>query len=98
MMPNDPLAQLELEEDIMSAKIDPNDCYHRALPGEPRFTLLGRDPMFHRIVMEWADFREYQILVGERPLTDRPQVDQARDMASRAQEWRRQNLGAWRKK
>lgn len=51
-----------------------DDCYHKALPGEPRFTLLGRDRHAPALVWLWAAVRE---LEGEP--ADR--VTHARDVA-----------------
>jgi hypothetical protein len=72
------------------------DCYHRALPDEPKFTLLARDPMFYELVMAWANRREYDIHIGDRPKEDLVLVQEARMMAIQAREWRRENNGRWR--
>lgn len=37
---------------------DPNDCYNRALPDEPVFKLLARDPQSPALVRKWATDRE----------------------------------------
>lgn len=39
-------------------KNDPNGCFQRALPDEPLFTLLARDPDAPRLIRLWADKRE----------------------------------------
>lgn len=74
---------------------DTPDCYHNRLPGEPHFTLLARDPMFAKLVREWAEQREYEIACGMRPITDREQVISARMLAAEAVEWRRLNPRLW---
>ena len=33
----------------------PNDCYAKAKPDEPMFTLLGRDPLAPDLIDYWAD-------------------------------------------
>lgn len=35
----------------------PNDCYHKAEPDEPLFTLLARDPEAPAVVRYWAMLR-----------------------------------------
>ncbi|MDE2031366.1 MAG: hypothetical protein KGI58_03875 [Patescibacteria group bacterium] len=72
------------------------DCYSKALPDEPMFILLARDPDFYRLVNEWANKRELDISCGERPASDGPLVREVRICAAQAANWRRQNLGAWR--
>lgn len=74
-----------------------DDCYFRALPSEPRFTLLARDPEFFSHVTRWAEQREIMIRCGERPDTDMVRVSEARMIATRGLEWRRNNLGLWRR-
>lgn len=34
------------------------DCYHKAEEGEPKFTLLARDPLAPFMVAIWAAFRK----------------------------------------
>lgn len=85
--------------DAASRTFDPvpdDDCYARALPGEPRFTLLGRDPEFYSLVLEWATRRGRDINCGERPMTDSSQVAVALATATNGANWRRENLGKWR--
>ena len=72
------------------------DCYNRALPDEPRFTLLGRDPDFYDLVFEWATRRYRAINCGLRPESDRAQVDEAFRLARLGAEWRKNNDGRWR--
>ena len=73
------------------------DCYDAALPDEPMFHLLARDPDFARGIRSWANKRERDIKCGERPLSDMKMVQEARDCASAGAIWRRDNLGVWRK-
>lgn len=82
----------------MGTKDNPGsfDCYERALPDEPRFTLLARDPDFYRLVMDWAARREAEIRCGRRPEEDWDLVREARDCAREAEIWRKENDGKWR--
>jgi hypothetical protein len=83
----------------MGTKNNPGqfDCYANALPDEPMFVLLARDPTFHRLVSKWASYREEDIIVGERPWGDFSMVREARETATTGGEWRRENNGIWRK-
>lgn len=70
--------------------------YHKLpMEGEPRFLLLGRDPMFAHLLRLWAKRRENDIKCGDRPERDLRMVISARSLASKAEEWRRKNLGSW---
>lgn len=82
----------------MGTKNNPGtfDCYANALPDEPMFVLLGRDPRAPNMVRHWADRRELDIEKGERPETDRPMVSEARTCADLMEAWRAANDGAWR--
>jgi hypothetical protein len=53
----------------MGTKLDPGkfECHTNALPDEPMFVLLARDPDFQRLVEEWAYGRQRAINCGERP-------------------------------
>jgi hypothetical protein len=75
----------------------PNDYYENALPDEPMFTLLARDPHAPDLVIAWADKRHADIRAGKRPESDMPIVQEALDCARAIIEWRRSNDGAWRK-
>lgn len=83
----------------MGTKNDPGefDCYANALPDEPMFILLGRDPSAPDLVNEWADLRAEEISNGKRPHSDLAMVDEARQCATEMRMWRRRNDGAWRK-
>ena len=71
-------------------------CLQSAMPDEPVFELLARDPSFGRLVRAWADERERAIDAGDRPEGDRLQVKDAREMAAAGEAWRRENLYSWR--
>lgn len=83
----------------MGTKLKPGqfDCYENALPDEPMFHLLARDPDFARLVRLWADRREADCICGERPIDDLKMVNEARDCATEGETWRRQNFGRWRR-
>lgn len=83
----------------MGSKINPGefDCYANALPSEPMFILLARDPNAPSLVQEWADQREAEINSGSRPEADRRMVVEARECARSMKGWRAANDGAWRK-
>ena len=72
-------------------------CLDRAMPGEPTFSLLARDPSFGHMVRGWADERERAIDAGDRPVDDRQQVQEARDIATAGEKWRREHLYEWRR-
>lgn len=82
----------------MSTKTDPgaHDCYAHALPDEPMFVLLARDPGAPALVEEWAHRREFLINSRRRPESDRAKVAEARECAARMRQWRAENDGAWR--
>lgn len=75
----------------------PYDCYHKALPDEPKFTLLARDPDFHRLVMKWAKRRAQAVYCGDRPQSDMLLIAEAQECAFKGREWRKNNNGIWRK-
>jgi hypothetical protein len=83
----------------MGTKNDPGkfDCYINALPDEPMFTLLGRDPEFKSLVTEWANLRQKAINCGARPASDQEMVNEALACAAAGSRWRRANIGKWRK-
>jgi len=82
----------------MSTKNNPGefDCYAKALPDEPMFILLARDPDFYALVEEWAIRRKERIRWGDCPESDRKMVMEALDLASYGAQWRRDNEGKWR--
>lgn len=50
----------------MATKNNPgaNDCYTKAEPDEPLFTLLGRDPIAPWLVLLWAECRQRMVHQG----------------------------------
>jgi hypothetical protein len=84
----------------MGTKLNPGkfDCYANALPDEPMFTLLARDPSAPSLLEMWANHRSRQIRSGDRPQSDRDMVDEARQCAYEMKKWRRENDGKWRVK
>jgi hypothetical protein len=83
----------------MGSKAEPGkfDCYANALPDEPMFILLARDPDFHRLVMKWARRRSQDIQCGLRPDSDMTMVAEAQECAFNGRKWRKENNGKWRK-
>lgn len=81
----------------MGTKLTPGkfDCYANALPDEPMFVLLARDPWAPDLVEEWAVKRMRDIVLGFRPSSDLPMVDEAQRCAKAMKEWRTQNEGNW---
>lgn len=82
----------------MGSKLNPGkyDCYANALPDEPMFILLGRDPDAPRLIDEWALGRAHRISTGDRPYEDTAMVDEAYACAEAMREWRKANDGKWR--
>ena len=82
----------------MGTKTDPGkfDYYARALPDEPIFVLLARDPEFYELVTRWADRRERDIQCGVRPMQDMDMVHGARRCAHIGARWRRLNNEKWK--
>ncbi len=72
------------------------DCYARALPDEPYFVLLARDPSAPFLVRDWAETRNDQIEVRAKPESDRPMVQEAIALADAMTAWRVANDGKWR--
>ena len=72
------------------------DCYARAMPDEPLFTVLARDASAPGMVRQWAYEREREIATGDRPESDREMVAEARECAVAMEKWRLENTGAWR--
>lgn len=83
----------------MGSKNSPGkfDCYENALPDEPIFVLLARDPWAPDLIEEWAVRRMRDIVLGMRPRADLPMVDEAQKCARAMKEWRKSNDGVWRK-
>jgi len=78
---------------------DPMDCYLRALPGEPKFTLLARDESAAHWVRQWAYERSRAISRGEAPESDREVVANAQKIAKDMAAWRAENVAEkpWRR-
>jgi hypothetical protein len=83
-------------EEIMGTKIEGDGCYDAALPDEPMFTLLARDPFAPELVRRWANNRREAIAAGTRPTEDEKQVNEAVAVADRMRDWRKENLNKWR--
>jgi hypothetical protein len=83
----------------MGSKNDPGkfDCYANAMPDEPMFVLLGRDPYAPYLLDQWADHRERDVRLRKRPEADFALCREARHCADNMREWRKANDGAWRK-
>lgn len=75
---------------------DPYDCFYAALPDEPYFVLLARDPSGAGIVSLWASERAAEIKQGLKPESDKALVIRARACAVAMAEWRAANAGKWR--
>lgn len=77
----------------MGSKLNPGrfDCYANALPDEPMFILLGRDPDAPGLVRRWANGREVAIEGGSRPASDRALVREALECAAYMDTWRAAN-------
>lgn len=72
----------------MGSKINPgqHDCHAAALPDEPMFTLLARDPVAPDLVRRWASAR------GLTASTDDfAKLNEARVCAGAMEIWRREN-------
>lgn len=65
----------------------------KQMPGEPVFTLMGRDPQAPGLIRDWADRRTDRIVMGSAPLTDMEVVAHARDVADAMETWRRDMIG-----
>lgn len=82
----------------MGSKENPGqyDCYANALPDEPMFVLLARDPIGPELVEQWAIRRVNLISEGKKPKADYALVEEARECAEKMRAWRTENDGAWR--
>lgn len=83
----------------MGTKDNPGnfDCYANALPDEPMFILLARDPSAPDLVDAWASGRIYAIATGKKPQSDMAMVEEAQQCAKNMRAWRKMKNGAWRK-
>jgi hypothetical protein len=75
----------------VASKLHPGefDCYAKAEPDEPLFTLLARDQDAATVVKLWAFLRKQQIELGIRPESDRAQVSEAMRCATEMEIWHR---------
>ncbi len=75
----------------MGTKLNPGlyDCYEKAEPTEEIFTLRAKDSDAAIIVKLWAFFRLQQINAGLRSESDRVQVTEALNCATRMEIWYR---------
>lgn len=82
----------------MSTKNSPGkfDRYTKAMPDEPMFVLLARDPHAPDLVRDWAIERAEAIALGKRPPLDVTMVVEAFECADHMERWRARNVGAWR--
>lgn len=83
----------------MGTKLKPGafDCYAVALPDEPMFVLLGRDPSAPKMLRAWADQRRKDVLACDPIDTeDLHKATEADACADDMLLWRRENEGAWR--
>jgi hypothetical protein len=83
----------------MATKTAPGayDCYHRALPDEPIFTLLARSPEFADTVAFFAGRRAQRVRASDAPISDLELVMEAQQCAADGEAWRVANDGAWRR-
>jgi len=82
----------------MGSKNNPGefDCYKNALPDEPMFILLARDPLAPTLIEQWAANRMQAVMTKMRPLEDLKMVAEAQQCAKTMREWRDENDGKWR--
>lgn len=77
--------------------IESDPCFVAALPDEPAFVLLARDPMAPALVRLWAAARRVAIAEGARPSSDLSQVEAAERGAEDMARWRSDADESWRK-
>lgn len=77
----------------MGTKLHPgeNDCYSKAAPDEPIFTLRAHDKDAPLLVRIWALNREQAVEMGAKPPSDLRAVAEARQCAYEMERWRRSN-------
>lgn len=74
----------------------PNDCYVKAMPNEPLFTLLARDIHAPEVIRFWAQLRGDDIDMRLAPGADQAMIAEALACANAMEVWREQNDGKWR--
>lgn len=80
----------------MGTKNEGDPCYDAALPDEPMFVLLARDPQAPQAVRDWAAQRAALIASGMRPASDMTKVMEASQLADRMVIWREDADESWR--
>lgn len=60
---------------------NPNDCYTKAEPDEPMFTLLGRDPVAAFVIRCWVSLR--RLVCGDEPAL----FEEALSCAKACEDW-----------
>lgn len=77
----------------MGTKLTPGrfDCYAKAEPDEPLFTLLARDKEAPGLVEQWALSLRNEVHAGRKPLSDLIQADEAFACARAMRAWRAAN-------
>lgn len=79
----------------METKNDPHSrfaCIPKALPDEPIFAILARDPAAPMTILAWADIHER--IKGDE--ADPEQLEEARTDAGKFDQWRKDNHLRWR--
>jgi len=71
----------------------PSNCYANALPDEPMFILLARDPHAPESVIDWLTRRATAIGQDQRPISDTEKVAEACQVARDMATWRASNNG-----
>lgn len=82
----------------MGTKEKPGEfnCYAKALPDEPLFILLARDPIAPSVVEHWADRRARQIKHGTAEKDDLIKVKEADMIAQDMRDWRATANEKWK--
>ena len=89
----------------MGSKTQPGafNCYQSALPDEPIFTLLARDPTAPDVIRTWSRQRRDDIFKGpdagafsDAQTDDLRKATEAEAVADEMTVWRRANEGVWR--
>jgi hypothetical protein len=78
-------------------RVEHDPCFKAALPDEPAFVLLARDPLAPALVRMWAAARRVAIAEGARPSSDLSQVEAAERDADDMVRWRSDADESWRK-
>lgn len=86
---------LEEAIDLLEGKtpaIDPGHTSRTPEPGEPVFSLLGRDMAAPQLIREWAFLRGLQIRQGVKPPTDQPKIAGAIRIADAMEAFRKRRM------